>query len=458
MRRVPYAGIAAVLVAALFVPPVGADEVARPPNDDLAQARPIAYPLTTTPVEVWVDNSAATAEAGEPHPCGGSARSVWYSITVPSSGSFAGSVLVEDNGTPLGNLRVAAGRLQGGVFTVLGCGGGSWGTAQLSPGSTTYVQAMDDGTGGGDLRLRFSFLPFPANDTPAGAQAINEFPADASVDNRAATRQSWWPAGAWEPLPCGASSRTVWYRLVVPGDGRVTVTPDLGLLADPVLQAYSWSGNYPPAAIPGACSAGGPLAFDVQRGATYYVQAADVAQADITGGDVTLETRGGTTSLRFEFEAAPDTTPPVVVFGDHPATYEVSDTVAITCTATDDVAVVETTCADVSEPAWWFGTGAHTLTASATDAAGHTASATTTFTVWVSYPSLKALTSQWVSKSQIAAQLNAYLDAAFKAEARGNLKAEAGNLADYRSLLAAQAGKSISPSDADMLRLFSLGL
>jgi hypothetical protein len=194
-----------------------------------------------------------------------------------------------------------------------------------------------------------------------------------------------------------------------------------------------------------------PVACDPASGSTFALGATTVLCR-------ATDAAGNTANGSFEVRVV-DTTPPSVAYSDHPSTYEVSDTVAITCTATDLVSVVETTCADVIGPAWSFEPGPHQFTAMASDAAGNSASAVTTFIVnEVNYPALKTLTSRWVWKAQIASQLNAYLDAAYKADQKCNVKAKDSNLASYRSLLAAQTGKSVSEADARTLAALSTEL
>lgn len=155
---------------------------------------------------------------------------------------------------------------------------------------------------------------------------------------------------------------------------------------------------------------------------------------------------------------APDLTAPVVTYSSHPAVYAVTDTVTITCSASDDVGVVSSTCEDVDVAAWTFGLGSQTLTARAWDAAGNQGEGSTTFTIVVTYPPLKALTEAWVWKAGIRTELEGYLDAAARAAVKGNTHAEAGNLDSYRALLGAQSGKSVSDSDAETLVTLSLGL
>lgn len=89
-----------------------------------------------------------------------------------------------------------------------------------------------------------------------------------------------------------------------------------------------------------------------------------------------------------------DTTAPVVTYTGNVGTYQISETVAITCAATDAVGVVSTTCADITGPATGFVTGANMVTSTATDAAGNTTTASTTFTVVVTASGLADLIGQ----------------------------------------------------------------
>jgi HYR domain-containing protein len=94
-----------------------------------------------------------------------------------------------------------------------------------------------------------------------------------------------------------------------------------------------------------------------------------------------------------------DTTPPLITFGAHPASYTVDQTVAITCTASDDSGIASTTCQSINAPAHTFVLGSNTISASATDNAGNSATATTSFTVRVTPTSLCLLTKQFVQGS-----------------------------------------------------------
>ncbi|HEU0300917.1 MAG TPA: HYR domain-containing protein [Longimicrobium sp.] len=105
--------------------------------------------------------------------------------------------------------------------------------------------------------------------------------------------------------------------------------------------------------------------------------------------------------------AAPNTdhTPPTITFSGNAGTYTVAQSVNITCTATDEVSGVDenaTSCPGASGPAYTFALGTHTLTATATDLSGNSATAQTSFTVTVDDGSLCELTRRWVSKPDVA--------------------------------------------------------
>jgi hypothetical protein len=95
-----------------------------------------------------------------------------------------------------------------------------------------------------------------------------------------------------------------------------------------------------------------------------------------------------------------DQTPPTVTYSGHAATYGLLATVAINCTASDNLSgVASTTCANVSLPAWTFGEGLHTFSASATDDAGNVGTGSTSFTVTANSVDLGILTGQFVDDS-----------------------------------------------------------
>lgn len=102
-----------------------------------------------------------------------------------------------------------------------------------------------------------------------------------------------------------------------------------------------------------------------------------------------------------------DLTAPTVAFVGNEGAYEVDDTIAINCAAQDAVSGLATnTCVDLSTPAYRYPLGSHTLSATATDRAGHSTRASTTFTVTVTKGSLCGLTKQFMQGSAKYAALS----------------------------------------------------
>jgi hypothetical protein len=79
-----------------------------------------------------------------------------------------------------------------------------------------------------------------------------------------------------------------------------------------------------------------------------------------------------------------DTRPPVVAYQGAQASYGPGDTVSISCSASDPSpgsGLAGSTCAPIAGPASGFPAGVNTFTATATDAAGNTSTATVQFTI-----------------------------------------------------------------------------
>lgn len=145
-----------------------------------------------------------------------------------------------------------------------------------------------------------------------------------------------------------------------------------------------------------------------------------------------------------------DKTPPKVAYSGNEGLYTVDQTVAISCAAFDALSgVATTTCSGINGPAWSFGLGTTTRSASATDRAGNSSNATTSFTVSVSCTSLKALVSRFSSDASVTSGLNAKLDAVCSAP---NASARAGKLGAFDNQLSAQTGKALTAVQADVLR------
>jgi hypothetical protein len=151
-----------------------------------------------------------------------------------------------------------------------------------------------------------------------------------------------------------------------------------------------------------------------------------------------------------------DETAPVLTYAGNKGTYTVADTVSISCTASDALSgVASSTCGDVSGPAWQFGLGQTTKSASATDLAGNTGDGSVAFTVTVDASSLAQLVQQLVGDAAGASSLSAKVDAIATAP---NANAKAGTLNAFDHELDAQTGKTISATDAALLKQLAAAL
>src|SRR5438093_7700326 len=95
-----------------------------------------------------------------------------------------------------------------------------------------------------------------------------------------------------------------------------------------------------------------------------------------------------------------DKTKPVITYSGNAGAYTIDQMVVITCSASDGLSgMASNTCTGVNAPAYTLALGSHTLSATATDKAGNTGTASTTFTVGTTPTSLCTLTKQFVQSS-----------------------------------------------------------
>ncbi|MFN8472230.1 MAG: hypothetical protein U0822_08580 [Anaerolineae bacterium] len=147
-----------------------------------------------------------------------------------------------------------------------------------------------------------------------------------------------------------------------------------------------------------------------------------------------------------------DKTAPTIAYSGNVGSYTIDQTVAITCSAADDLSgLASNTCANISGPAYNFNLGNNTYSASATDNAGNTTTASASFSVRVTYDGLAVLTSRFVTNAGVAHGLNAKLSAAQDSATRGNITARNNQLNAYINDLQGQIGKTISSTQADIL-------
>jgi probable HAF family extracellular repeat protein len=106
---------------------------------------------------------------------------------------------------------------------------------------------------------------------------------------------------------------------------------------------------------------------------------------------------GGTTATTVTIKR--DATPPAAAYAAHATIYTVDQTVTFACASSDAGSGLATACAGVSAPASSFPLGLVTRSSTASDLAGNTQTATTTFTIAVTGASLCTLTRQVVQGS-----------------------------------------------------------
>lgn len=154
-----------------------------------------------------------------------------------------------------------------------------------------------------------------------------------------------------------------------------------------------------------------------------------------------------------------DKTAPTIGYTGNAGTYTVDQQVAIACMAQDGLSgLASSTCSDVTGQAYTFGLGPHTYTATATDAAGNSANASTTFTVVATYDSLCGLVRQFSTSSGVADGLCAKLAAASAAANRGQTKAAHNILDAFAHQVSAQSGKALTATQAGILTDLSASL
>jgi len=242
---------------------------------------------------------------------------------------------------------------------------------------------------------------------------------------------SWTQAGGMVDL--GTLGGSTSFALAVNGSGQVVGG---STTAAGQTHAVLWQTQVdasPPVVTPhvtGTLGSGGWYVSDVSVSWTVSDPESEVTStsgcdpssvtADTAGVSFTCSaTSAGGTASASTGTIKRDATNPTVTYAGNAGTYGLVDMVAITCTAADNLSgVASSTCAGASGPAWAFGAGSHTLSATATDNAGNLGSATATFTVTVTPGSLGALTLQFVQSSARYQALSARQQAAVDALAR----------------------------------------
>jgi hypothetical protein len=442
--------------------------VARPANDDLANARWLSVGDVAE-----VDTRASTVERdgiyAKPYEAVSAtcsrvfSRSTWYVFYAP----HGGRVVIDPTGSSFTDmtLQVFAGDPRFG--TSFGCAARTPLAFTAEAGRAYWVQATDAGSGGGLLHLASSFvvdtdppvLTLPAEvvveaTDPGGATVYFAASAYDAVDG-VVPIHCWQPSGTY--FRFGVSHVVCW-AVDASGNeaGRSFVVavidstpPVLSLPTVQVVEAEGPDGAIVALAVSAADAIDGPLP----------VACTPASGALLPIGDTSVWCSAFDHSANFAYGAftvvVRDTVAPSVSYTSHPSTYALTDAVDIGCSAADAVGVTASTCSPITGAAWTFGLGPHRFDAEARDAAGNVGAASTSFSVAATYGSMIELTNLWVAKPGVAKDLVSLLSAAAAAEARGQYKAEAGALGEYAALVLSQAGKAVTPSRAELLVRFA---
>lgn len=101
-----------------------------------------------------------------------------------------------------------------------------------------------------------------------------------------------------------------------------------------------------------------------------------------------------------------DATTPAITFSGNAGSYTVDQSVTIACSASDNLSgIASSACPGASGDAFSFGVGTTTLAATATDLAGNSYSASTSFTVTATAGSVCELVKRWVTQRGVANSL-----------------------------------------------------
>ncbi len=168
--------------------------------------------------------------------------------------------------------------------------------------------------------------------------------------------------------------------------------------------------------------------------------------ADTAGVSFTCSaTSAGGTATATSPTVRRDATPPSVVYTGNAGSYGVADTVSISCAANDALSgVASSTCAPISGPAYSFGPGSHTFSATAKDVAGNSGSGSVTFRVDVDAAGVCNLARGWVGQAGVANSLCT--------------KLQHGSTGAFVNEVNAQRGKRLTATEADVLIRLARGL
>jgi hypothetical protein len=151
-----------------------------------------------------------------------------------------------------------------------------------------------------------------------------------------------------------------------------------------------------------------------------------------------------------------DATNPVITFGAHDKVFDVDGHITIPCEVSDALSgVASHNCATLDADAFRLAIANHNHTIRATDNAGNTVTASTSFSVQVTLAGLANLTRTLVENEGVANALVQKLENAANQLDKGSTKAANQMMDAYESQLRALDGEKIAPGDAEILMQLS---
>jgi hypothetical protein len=196
-------------------------------------------------------------------------------------------------------------------------------------------------------------------------------------------------------------------------------------------------------------------AGDVGSGVDPATEPADGVLSD----DGVGQTASATVADRAGNETTAQSSPAVNIDGTDPevafsgsTSYGLLDTVSITCSASDALSGIATsTCESTTGSAWSFGPGTHARSATATDDAGNSASATTSFEVTATSSSVCGLVHAFTGHKGTRTSLCAHLTNFERARSGGRSGPAAAQLDAFRKEATSRTGKQLTSTQVAAL-------
>jgi len=294
---------------------------AAPTNDDYGSAAAIS----NLPFDTTVDITEATTQADEPTPgCLFQVyRTVWYTLTAPSSGilrvtadwSDTSLALYAVSGPAITDLNQVTCAAFGFPVTM---------QASVVSGQPYAIQIGSGFDGGNGINLHAEMVPPPANDDFAAATPITSLPFSDHLDMAAATVE------ANEPTDCSnGNPLTVWYAFTPSASGSVSASVNAGSSVSLGIFQGTTLANLTP------ISCDFRPTIHVDAGQTYYYQ-------------VSMFPFGANTGLDFQLDVAPSPVPAFFYSPNDPSSF---DTIQFFNNSFDPAGRAWTA-------AWTFGDGA----------------------------------------------------------------------------------------------------